>query len=166
MQTKVYKCRLLSVSNNIKIYKDLSKRKNIEQAETVEVETIFVQQTSNPSYLKEVISGKLIPVFRIQKITGSGEEIIYKYPPAWPCYIKYIEELENEEYRGNTLEEANYEELKAYYDKYRGEETTEIMDKHLEEIFSQGESFYQEALKKQEMSEQGLIKKLIKSRKK
>ena len=57
----VYKCELLSVTPDIVVYNDKSMRKNIINADTMVVANILVQKTIRPDYMREIITGKLIP---------------------------------------------------------------------------------------------------------
>ena len=61
----VYKCDLLSVTPDIKVYTDKSMKSNVMNADTTVVTTLLVQKTFNPSYFKEIVTGRLIPIYRV-----------------------------------------------------------------------------------------------------
>lgn len=156
---KIYKCNLLSVTENTKVYSGYSKKQNIKQACAEEavrpVETLYVEMSSDPAYMKEVITKELIPIYRIQITTGGGlEDIVEHYPTSWACFIQYTEEMEMDMYSGNTLEEATADELQDYYDRWQGEDNPTIMHDRLEELFSRGEAYYQAAAKNPVISEE------------
>lgn len=149
---KIYRCKLLSVTENMKVYNGYSRKQNIKQAyaekATLPVETLYVDMSSDPEYMREVITKELIPTYRIQITTGGGlGDIVEHYPPSWACFIQYTEEIEMDMCSGNTLEEASADELQGYYDKWQGEDDPTVMHDRLEELFSRGEAYYQAAAK-------------------
>ena len=87
----VYKCELLSVTPDIKVYTDKSMKSNVMNADTTVVNTILVQKTFNPSYFKEIVTGRLIPIYRV--ITYDTNTVLNGKveldPPKSPCFIKY-----------------------------------------------------------------------------
>lgn len=161
---EVYKCDLLSITPNIKVENDQSKKHNIKSAQKEKKKTIIVKPTIFRNYFKEILTGIKIPIYRIQKIKGY-EELEYHYPPKTPCYIQYTEEIDGEEYLGNTLQEATLEEIKAYLDRYSSETDIEQLRKEITSCFFEAEEYYKKAQGKKNVSESAEIKKLIKKKK-
>ena len=64
----VYKCELLSVKPDITVNQDRSKKKNMQLAETMPVKSILVTPTWDSRFMREIITGIKIPVYRIQVI--------------------------------------------------------------------------------------------------
>ncbi len=170
IDSAVYKCDLLSITPDIRVNIDEPKKENIKNADTVVVGTIMVKPTINPKYFREIITKKLIPVYRITKRNGSGlpygGKIFYKAPDI-PCFIKYSETQFFDEYQGNTLKKASAEEVKNYIERYVASDGTcnELLDK-LNEIFKRAEEYYEEAAKKNTYSDETQIKSLIKTMRK
>lgn len=150
---KIYKCDLLSVTENMKVYNGYSRKQNIKQAyaeeATQSVETLYVDMTSDPEYMREVITKELIPAYRIRITTGGElEDIVEHYPPKnWACFIIYTEKIKMDMHSGIDLDEASADELQEYYDRWQGQDNPTIMHDRLEELFLRGEAYYQAAAK-------------------
>ena len=151
---KIYRCKLLSVTENMKVYNGYSRKQNIKQAyaegATLPVETLYVDMSSGPEHVREVITKKLIPVYRIRIITGDElEDIVEHYPPKnWACFIIYTEKIKMDMHSGfEDLDEASADELQQYYDIWQGEDDPTVMHDRLEELFLKGEAYYQAAAK-------------------
>ena len=158
---KIYKCPLLIVSSDSRVNCDESKRKNIENAKTEQKKVILVQHSISQRYFKEIVTKEKIPVYRIQEIGGNPpqEPIIYHFAPNKPYFIQYEEKLENEEYRENTLEEATIDEIVDYLQNTDIEE----MKRELDYIFHLAEENYQQAANRKQISNQAMIKKLLRN---
>ena len=144
---KIYKCDLLSITKDIKVDKDKSKRENIRSAETEVVETVMVERTLLKDSFKELITGKIIPAYCISthKIDKNYEGATYHYVPKKPYFIKYHEEEIVDEYQGNDLQLATADELEEYVaQNMPGGNFTNFSDR-LDKIFKIAETYYNEA---------------------
>ena len=159
---KVYKCSLLIIAEDARINIDQSKRKNIKHAKKEAKKELLVQPTMSRHYFREIVTNQKIPVYRIQNLGASTiGELIYHYPPKEPYFIQYDEIIENEEYLGNSLQEASLKEIQDYLDN----NDPDILSKEIQEIMNQAEQNYQKAKDKKEISDQAKIKQLLKQRK-
>lgn len=158
---EVYKCDLLSITPDIRVNTNQSKAHNIKNAKKEKKTTIIVKPSIFRNYFKEILTGVKIPIYRIQKTKGYGERE-YHYPPKIPCFIQYEEQIEGEDYLGNTLQEATLEDIKSYLEKYTSKSDREKFKKELIDYFLEAEEYYKKAQEKNIVSENTEIKKLIK----
>lgn len=160
----VYKCDLLSVAPDAKIYCDKSKRQNIADAKTIKVKEIMVQRGLLSNYMIEIITGRKIPIYLIQKLPGYSfetEELIYRYPPKSSCFVRCIEEYDGEEYLKDNLKKATFEEVEHYLESNDPLELAEVFAT----LFDTADDYYQEAFNKKIESDEKKIKKILKFRK-
>ena len=159
----IYKCDLLSITENVVVNADESRATNIERAEVVPVETLFVQPTTSRKYFREIITRKLIPVY----YEGYREDfyeyrdgITLKIIPKLPCYIKYQDSYINDIYQGDSLEIPTASEVLDYVEKHQDRES---FSSYLDGLLLQAELYYQDALLKNNISEETKIKSITKS---
>lgn len=159
----IYKCPLLIVTSEIKINEKESKKRSIRNAPTEEKKEILVQPTISQYYFKELLTDEKIPVYRIQRIIGAPyqEDIIYHYPPNSPYFIQYEETIDNEEYRGNTLQKPSIEEII----KYLEENDVEQFKEELNQIIREANENFQRSKEKHIKSDQVILKQLLKKKK-
>ena len=91
---RIFKVNLLSVTPDIKVYKNFSKTKNITSAKKKVVTTVLVQRSLIPFYYREIITGKLIP---------SSKYFVTDEFISHPVYIQKLKFFDQ-----------NYEEVKDY----------------------------------------------------
>lgn len=157
----IYKCELLSISPDSRINCDQSLRENVKHAETLSTIKLLVQPTIRQGYFKEILTGRKIPVYRIQKHLGdhySIDDFYYHFVPNSPCFIQFQEKILGEEYLENNLVEATYDDVLDYCNSY----SKESLEKTLDEIFYKGEECYRSLQAKGEISDSLKIKKLLK----
>ena len=116
-RSAVFKCELLSVTQDTSVYEDCSKQVNIFNIPIMSVGTIMVQPTHDPRYFREIITKKLIPVFREREFINPRNNTSYIVPTK-PYFIKYKELINHGEYSGNSLEIAQAEEVKKYIEQH------------------------------------------------
>ena len=144
---KVYKCDLLTVTENIEVDRDASKRTNIRNAETRVAKTVMVERTLNG--FKELITGKKIPEYSIytHKIDKDYPGEVTHFVPKKPYFIKFHEEELVDRYQGNDLQLATAEELEDYVgENMPGGEITHFSEE-LDKIFETAEFYYSAAEK-------------------
>ena len=115
----IYKCYLLTITKDIKINTSKTIQENISNAKVESTKIILVQPTNNPNFFKEIISEKLIPVYRIteKKSFFNEYKTNYEYTiPKTPYFIKYIERRNYNNEIITSLKEANLEEIQSYID--------------------------------------------------
>ena len=115
----IYKCYLLTITKDIKINTNKTIQENISNAKVESKKLILVQPTNNPNFFKEIISEKLIPVYRIaeKKSFLSEYKTNYEYTiPKTPYFIKYTEKINYNNEIITTLKEAKLEEIQSYID--------------------------------------------------
>ncbi len=161
---RIYKCDLLSISPDTVIYSDKSMKKNLENANTNVVATILVKETINIDYVREIVTNKLIPIYKIVTYDAPGYRhhgTIDHIVPKSPVFIKISETLGFE----GIIEESDFtpatnDEIKEYLTlhndpkKYKNE---------LEEIFRLGEEYYNNSRAKGIVTEETEIKRMIKT---
>ncbi len=162
----VFKCELLSVTPDIRVNVDENYKSNIANAETKPVSTILVQQSWNPSYMREIITKKLITLCRIEHyftsnlINGEVISII----PKKPYFIKYNVKVGDEDMvLDDDLEEAGPDDVKEYIDAHSDKAS---YAKLLDSLFNQAEKYYKESYEKGVYSDRKQVKKLLKTLKK
>ena len=178
----IYKVNLISIKNNENAYINLSKNDNICNMQGEIVEKIFIQKTMSDDYVREVITGMLIPVIR-EKIATSGympfsknhnylvidsKDVINKINS--PIYIRNaIVSLTNE--KNYFLLEGLFkqsmvtktEELYEYIEEHKNADAWRL---ELENIFKEGERRYEEAISKNLVSDNIKIAHMVKTLKK
>lgn len=157
----IYKCELLSISPDSRINCDESLRENVKHAETLSTIELLVQPTIRQGYFKEILTGRKIPVYRIQKHLGdhySIDDFYYHFVPKSPCFIQFQEKILGEGHLENNLVEATYDDVENYLNLYSREELNEELD----EIFHRGEVCYRTLEAKGEVSDSQKIKRLLK----
>ena len=159
----VYKCDLLTIRPDIKVYNDLSMRKNIMNAETDVVCTILVQKTFNVSYYKEILTGRLIPVYQVitHSTNTSSNGKVELDPPKSPCFIKRNMTIGEEGILlYDDLEKATIEELQDYSFSHIN---VERYKDYLFEVFGTGMKYYNDAKLKGEVTGENRIKRFLKA---
>ena len=159
----VYKCDLLSITEDIRVNNDESIKKNIANAETEVVTTIMVQQTWHPNYVKEIITGQKIPVYRI--IHHKGNTVLngttdYEVPD-YPCFIIQEMDVGNEgEVLSSNLVLATAPEVSQYINIHKRKDDYAL---YLYEVLKTGERYYNESKAKGVVSDRKQIKEMLKS---
>ena len=180
----IYKISLLSISDKSDVYIDLSRKENILNMREEVVKEIFVQRTSSSNYVREIVTGMLIPVrrelvsinrvyFRELGQWCNFDELHWAYNRAnSPTYVKIIRNKND----GFIYLDYRYHCSMLSYFTVKGEELSNYLKEHidkdkwkseLEKIFSEGEKRYQMLLDKNEISNNRkanskLVKKLRK----
>ncbi len=165
-KNKVYKCDLLSITPDIRVNVDKNIRSNIKDADTEVISTIFVQPTWNPSYMKEIITKRIIPVYRIEHYETSNvlNGQTYVEVPKSPCFIKYNVKVGDEDlWLSDDLVVATPDEVKDYINRHPDKETYAFS---LYEIFKRGVEYYYNSKEKGIVSDEKQIKKMLKKLKK
>ena len=159
----VYKCDLLSITKDIRVNNDESISKNIADAETENICTVLVQETWNPSYVKEIITGQKIPVYRTLHYKNSTvlNGTIEREVPDYPCFIKYDMDVGDEgEILSRDLVLATAPEVSEYISIHKMKDDYAL---YLFEMLKRGERFYNESKAKGIVSDQKQIKQMLKS---
>ena len=159
----VYKCDLLSVTADIRVNNDESMRKNIQNADTEVVSTIYVQKTWNPSYFREIITGRKIPAYCVithdsnTVLNGTTEEDVPKYP----VFIKYHMTVGDEGVVLNEdLVKATADEVITYTHDHVLKDEYALS---LYEVFERGMKYYNDSKAKGTLSDNMRIKKMLKA---
>ena len=162
----VYKCDLLSVTKDIRVNNDESIRKNIADAETENICTVLVQETWNPSYVKEILTGQKIPVYRTLHYKNSTvlNGTIEREIPDYPCFIKYDMDVGDEgEILSRDLVLATAPEVSQYIDQHKMKGDFAL---YLYEVLKRGERLYNESKAKGIVIDRKQIRQMLKSIKK
>jgi len=161
---KIYKCSLLSITPDIEVNKGLNMKDNIKNANLNVVMNIFVKRTINSNYVREIITNKLIPVYKISKFntcSRNNGKIIYDVPKS-PVFVQVFETIGDE---GLIIEsgfkEACSDDLKYYSLDHSDKD---VYRRELEYYFHRGEKYYLNAKHKNDPEEvkEKRIQKVIK----
>lgn len=159
----VYKCSLHSITPDIRVNHDWSKKENIASAETIIIGEIMVQRTLNPNVYREIVTGTLIPVYRTTTKFGlcyaSHGNRYYKVPKK-PVFIKINDRYAFGDYT-SSLKVAPLEEVKNYIERFSGD--IEGFKYQLNSLFERAEAYYEKASSKNDASDSAKIKMLVKS---
>jgi len=179
MDKNIYKVNLISIKNNENAYIDLSKKENVAKMTGEVVKQIYIQRTMSCNYVREVITGMLIPV-RKELIARK----YCKYIDMENCLLSGTSFLNNNNrpvYILNGIENGSsffYLGCNFYsYDlcKVYNKELSEYIEEHkdvdawrleLENIFKEGERRYDEAISKNLVSDKTKTAHMVKTLKK
>ena len=168
----VYKCDLHSITSDIIVYRDKSKIENIENAYTKVVAEIMVQKTFFPNIYKEIITGKLIHVYRTKHYIVykyNDKKDTYKYDfdyvvPKVPAKTVFIKIFENSTHKYSDLKIAESCEIEKYI---KENNNTNEYRRKLDEIFSKADEYYNNAYEQENYYyEKEKIKYLLKKNRK
>lgn len=110
----VYKCEMLAVCPSATVKPYSLKRSNIETAETYTEANIMVKPTLSTRYVKEIITGRKIPVYFVDRDMKIGT-IYYKEVPNKPYYVmRYINNCVTGAKDSFAENIATEEEIKRY----------------------------------------------------
>ena len=153
----VYKCDLHSITPHIKVNRDWSKKENIEDADTIVVAKIMVQKTFLPNIYKEIITGRLIHVYKtIRYSYGWDGEVIEV--PAKTVFIKIYE---NRLCAYNDLNIAKSYEIEKYIEK--NSTNVDEYRKKLDDLITQADEYYDNSYEQENYScEKEKVKSLLK----
>ena len=181
----VYKVSLFTIKENQTAYIDLSKPKNISLMSCEPIVEIFIETTFSPNYVKEIITGMLIPV-RIDECVDEWKYEDYILYLIYSNTSKNLNNINSPVFirRGKILRNLNDSIFFSTNAKYilpnftlksncipSAKELTSYIEQHknkeqylneLKEIFATGERKYQEALDKNEIFNKYHTKKLLK----
>ena len=159
--SKVYKCVLLSIDESINVEADKSRRHNIANASVSPVATIMVKKAMLDNYFKEIITGTIIPAYRVERYKDFEDSplVVTEDVPKYGCYIKYNVDTRYERYLGDDLVLASADELESYINS----NSREDLSYKLASLIYNAERYYQDALKKGKKSDEYRVKKLLKS---
>ena len=169
MNKNIYKVGLFSIDEDALIYIDLSRKDNIYNMKDKFVKEIFVQETLNNNYVREIITGILIPVRKeevsIRYIYSEVEgccPLISNYSPYKNIpfsmtnsltYVKRVKNIDGDNisyiyiYKDINLRSSSYivngSELTNYF-KYHND--INMFKEALSYIFLKGEEIYQDKL--------------------
>lgn len=167
LDSTVYKCNLLTITEDVIVNADESKKTNIANAKIQPAITLMVQKSLSGNYFKEIITGKIIPAYREiyykEEVFPFKEKVRYSFPKK-PYFIKYVQRNDsiNNEYT-NDLKEPSLQEVKEYIKLHSdNKKFANILDT----IFNQAEEYYNESLAKNNLSDEKQIKNIVKSLKK
>lgn len=170
MNKNIYKVGLFSIDEDALIYIDLSRKDNIYYMKDKFVKEIFVQETLNKNYVREIVTGMFIPVKKEKVSIGyiysevEGRCPLVKYydpfnlPFAKTNSLNYVKRLKNvSEDLGSVNFIYVYDNIgfssKSYIVKVK--ELVDYLEKHkdiekwkekLNNIFLKGEEIYQDKL--------------------
>ena len=143
----IYKCSLYSITSSIEVDPNKTMRENIENAPTTPISTVLVRKTIHPRYFREIVTGKLLPVYTETTFTNTllkGD--VEREIPKSPVFIKVnrVEGHAGEEVY-TDLEKATPSEVEEYYIDHgdRG-----FFDLSLYEVFARGYGIYEKAREK------------------
>lgn len=161
----VYECNLYSITSDIKVNKDLSKRENIRKNFEIKVaEKVMVKPTIRKNIFKEIVTGKLIPAYRISycSIGNALPDFTYTVPNS-PVFIKVHEEYDilSGDYDCDLYNRrvTNNQDIIAYLQNHSKEEWEEKLDS----IFQQGEEYYNNAAAQNNYSNKAPVRTLLKA---
>lgn len=157
---KVYECELYSITPNIRVNKDWGRYQSIEAAEVVPVMKIMVKKTFIKDMYKEIVTGHLIPAYRVTLNLNKAYPTFINHVPYKPVFIEFEEVLQGI-HTYSKLEVAKADAVEAYLNKYLDKK--DELEAYLEEKFEQAESYYEEALKLDNYSDKERIKTLLNS---
>lgn len=164
LDKNVYEVDLYSITENIRVNQDWSRYENILNANLQEVATIMVLPTRNPKYFREIVTGMLIPVLReTTKTTLFCYKDHYYTVPKTPAFIK-IREVRFHEYYNNNLICASAENVRQYVEKHIN--NVDDFKMELSNIFETAEAYYENAKQKNDISDELIAKRLLKTIKK
>ena len=159
----VYKCELLSVTPDIVVYNDKSMRKNIINADTMVVANILVQKTIRPDYMREIITGKLIPTYQVVKFetsTANNGRVVEDAPKS-PIFIKYHKTIGDEGWAKSTdLVKATLDEVNEYAFSHID---VDSYSQKIYDLFNKANEYYNNSYEKGLVSEDTQIKRMIKA---
>ena len=169
MNKNIYKVGLFSIDEDALIYIDLSRKDNIYYMKDKFVKEIFVQETLNKNYVREIITGMIIPVrkydasicYIYSEMEGRCPLINYYHsykniPFSRTNSLTYVKRVKNIEknfdniiyvYKDINLSSSSYiikgSELTNYF-KYHND--INMFKEALNNIFLKGEEIYQDKL--------------------
>ncbi len=129
-----YKAKILSITPDINVLKDISKSDNIERAKKVKVEDIIVQETYLENTYRELITGKIY-----ESLSGKALTIEVSY------------------------DKANSSELEEYIKSHTKEKYIDNMtfSQYLDYLRQKAEEYYQNSADKNNLSEDGKVEKIL-----
>ena len=159
--SKVYKCELLSINEDINVESDRSRRHNIANANTAPVATVLVQKTMRDNYFKEILTGILIPVYRVERYRDFDDSpvVITEEVPKYGCFIKYTARTRYERYLDDDLVVATADEVEEYIRNNRKEDMTYRITSYMKNA----EMYYNSAKEKDKKSDDYRVRKLLKT---
>ncbi len=155
---KVYKCNLASIDESSIIYKDLSTKENIKNAKKEIIKEIMIQKTLSKKYVKELVTGKVFPIYRY---TNDFSIDHFKYYIDVPSYMVFAY-IEQSNYYGNIREylyEANDLEVIDYLENHSDKKA---YAKELDELCKEKEQLYSKLKSLNIVSTKGKVKQKIK----
>lgn len=139
----VYKCDLYSITDDINVLDDLSKKENIANASKKVVDTIMVQATFSNKFYREIITGILIPVYRKTMKYGIDTPDVGKLIckiPGRPVFIEVNEKKFGDVILNSDLTAANFDEVKSYIEQHQD---VVAFKNHLNVIFQNADEYYE-----------------------
>lgn len=153
----VYAFKLYSITPNIRVNKDWSKKDNLFDVDTDYLFTVMVKKTLNPNLYKEIVTGITIPAYRkIRKTVYTEKYILHKIPKK-PVFIK-INEKEDDFIDSNI-----YIPTAKEVEEYIKEHTDDNFKEKLKSAFKKAEGYYETAYLKGDYSDDKKIKQMLKS---
>ena len=161
---KIYKCALLSITPDFVFNNNQSMKENIKNAKLDVIMNIFVKKTINSNYVREIITNKLIPIYKISKFntcSRNNGKIVYDIPKS-PVFIQVFEIVGDEGLiLESGLKEASSDDLKYYSLDHSDKD---VYQRELEYYFHRGNKYYSYAKHKNDPEEvkEKRMKKVIK----
>ncbi len=162
VSNKIYLCRLATITKDSTIYTDLSMKENIKNARKEIIKEIMVQKTFSKKYVRELVTGKIFPVYRYGNYRGnSSEDILLVTYQEVPNYMVFAYIKEDRHY-GNVqtyLFEANDLEVLDYLDQHPDKK---LYLKELNDLCKEREQLYLESKSQNIVSSRGKVKQKLK----
>lgn len=156
----IYECNLCSITPDIRVNHDRSKKSNIINAYKKDVMEIMVQRTHRRNFYREIITGILIPVYRMRSL-GLGMASCSIPKPFLPYFIVIVEYKDSLFERFNNLTLAEDKDVKKYIEKHGS--NPDGFKNELYEIFQKAEGYYEQAYSKNEYSDKYQVKSFLKN---
>lgn len=137
-----YTVDLYSITSNVKAYIDKSKRESIKKSEITMINTLIVQKTYNSQYVREIVTGCIIPVSNINKPSH--------------CVFVSFEKAACKESSSDELERY----IKSHSEQYNGYSS---FKDYIISVMHKGEEYYNINLEKGEISEEAKRENILKN---
>lgn len=160
LDSTIYECNLKVVCADSTAFTDKSKKENISKMKTCDQMKVMVQRTMSKSWVREIVTGTLIPVNYI--ITGFDEDCASRYLfKASPAYIllEYGKLGPFKLYNPFSFIVAEDNKVLEYIKNHSNKDE---YAKLLQNIFNIAEQNYQAAIRNTGMSDKAKIKQLLK----
>ena len=137
-----YTVDLYSIDSNVKAYIDKPKSESIKKSQIIKIDELIVQKTYNSQYVREIVTGCIIPVSNLNK----------------PSHCVFVSFENGKDKKSSSDELERY--IKSHSEQYYAYNS---FKDYIISVMHKGDEHYSINLKKGEISEEAKIEKILKN---